>query len=117
MISNKNNPKKSLYTINGSMPIFSTNAKNNLIVRNANIIDTKNPTIKCVILNAISSFCISIRSKTRAPRIVGIPSIKENFVASFMFIPINNAAVIAVPDRDAPGIRAKHWKIPIKRAP
>ena len=56
-------------------------------------------------------------SKTSAPKIVGMPNIKENFDASLRFIPINRAAVIAVPERDAPGIRAKHWKNPINKAP
>ena len=46
-----------------------------------------------------------------------MPSIKENFDESLRFMPINNAAVIAVPERDAPGIRAKHWTIPINKAP
>ena len=33
---------------------------------------------------------------------------KENSDASLRFMPINSAAVIAVPERDAPGIKAKH---------
>ena len=45
-----------------------------------------------------------------------MPNKNENFDASFRFKPINNAAVIAVPDLDAPGKRAKHWTIPINTA-
>ena len=47
---------------------------------------------------------------------VGIPNINANLDASFKFNPISNAAVIAVPDLDAPGMRAKHWNAPINNA-
>ena len=40
--------------------------------------------------------------------IVGIASRNANFEASFIFNPINRAAVMTVPDLDAPGINAKH---------
>ena len=60
--------------------------------------------------------CISIISKTKAPNIVGMLNMKENLDASFKLIPINKAAVIAVPDLEAPGNKAKVWNIPINRA-
>ena len=46
-------------------------------------------------------------SKTKAPNIVGMPNIKENLDASFKLNPNNKAAVIAVPDLEAPGNKAK----------
>ena len=50
---------------------------------------------------------ISISKKTKAPRIVGMLNKKANLEASFKFKPINKAAVIAVPDLEAPGKSAK----------
>jgi hypothetical protein len=50
---------------------------------------------------------ISISKKTKAPRIVGMLNKKANLEVSFKFKPINKAAVIAVPDLEAPGKRAK----------
>ena len=51
-------------------------------------------------------YLISIIKKTNAPSIVGILNKKANLDASFRFKPMNKAAVIAVPDLDAPGNRA-----------
>ena len=51
-------------------------------------------------------------SKTKAPNIVGMPNKKENFDASFKLNPNNKAAVIAVPDLEAPGNKAKDWNTP-----
>ena len=39
-----------------------------------------------------------------------------NFAESFNVNPISIAPVIAVPDLEAPGIRAKHWNIPMIKA-
>jgi hypothetical protein len=50
---------------------------------------------------------ISISKKTNAPKIVGILNKKANLEASFKLKPMNNAAVIAVPDLEAPGKSAK----------
>ena len=55
--------------------------------------------------------------KIIAPRIVGIASINENLDASFRFKPTKRAAVIAVPDLEAPGKRENTWKKPIQSAP
>ena len=44
-------------------------------------------------------------------------NINENLDASFKLKPINKAAVIAIPDLDAPGIKAKHCTTPIIKAP
>ena len=59
---------------------------------------------------------ISISKKTNAPKIVGILNKKANLEASFKFKPMNNAAVIAVPDLEAPGKSAKTWNNPINKA-
>ncbi len=53
---------------------------------------------------------MSFNKKTRAPKIVGIAKRKANLDASFKFKPIKSAAVIAVPDLDAPGNSAKNLK-------
>ena len=45
--------------------------------------------------------------KTKAPKIIGMLNKKANLEASFKFKPINKAAVIAVPDLEAPGKSAK----------
>ena len=70
-----------------------------------------------MILILVSYKTISPIKKTSAPKIVGIANKKANFDESFKFNPINKAAVIAVPDLDAPGNKAKTWNIPIKIAP
>ncbi len=71
------------------------------------IIDIKNPIIKFMKLKASKVDCISIISKTKAPNIVGMLNIKENLDASFKLNPNNKAAVIAVPDLEAPGNKAR----------
>ena len=50
---------------------------------------------------------ISFNKKTKAPKIVGIAQRKANLDASFKFKPIKSAAVMAVPDLEAPGNSAK----------
>ena len=72
------------------------------------VIDVKNPMI---ILNRSKlTFPLfkSKISKVNAPRIVGIASKNANFEASFRLNPIKRPAVIAAPDLEAPGIKAKH---------
>ena len=88
------------------MPIFSTKAKKNLIVKKATNSETKNP------INMLTKskfiWSKSINKKTNAPAIVGMLSKNANFEASFKFNPIKSAPVIAIPDLEAPGIKAKH---------
>ena len=91
---------------NGATPIFSTNNKKYLMVRKAKIEEIIKPKIRCSRLMLRDVEAISIVKKTKAPSIVGMPSRKENFDASFILKPINNPAVIAVPDLDAPGMSA-----------
>jgi hypothetical protein len=74
-------------------------------VRNAKIEDEKNPINRTDKLRVISEVRKSPIRKTIAPKIVGIASINENLDASFKFKPIKRAAVIAVPDLEAPGKR------------
>lgn len=68
----------------------------------------KKPVNVVKMLIFVSKFFISKKLNKIAPAIVGIDSIKENFAASVLLKPKNNAAVIAVPDLDAPDIRLKH---------
>ena len=89
------------------MPIFSTKIRKYLIVRKATMHEVKKPTTKEMILILVSYRTISPIKKTSAPKIVGIANKKANFDESFKFNPISKAAVIAVPDRDAPGNKAK----------
>ena len=93
---------------NGVIPIFSTKFKKIFIVKKARNIEVKNPIARLEKFGDISKVCASIIKKNKAPNIVGIPNINENLEASLRFIPMNKAAVMAVPDRDAPGISAKH---------
>ena len=68
----------------------------------------KKPVNVVKMLIFVSKFFISKKLNKIAPAIVGIDSIKENFAASVLLKPKNNAAVIAVPDLEAPDIRLKH---------
>ena len=77
------------------------------MVKKAKNIETRKPIINERLFRYTSELTTSNNKKTKAPKIVGIPSIKENFDASFKLKPINRAAVIAVPDLDAPGSNAK----------
>ena len=74
----------------------------------ANINVVKKPINVVKMLIFVSKFFISKKLNKIAPAIVGIDSIKENFAASVLLKPKNNAAVIAVPDLEAPDIRLKH---------
>ena len=89
------------------MPKLSTKARKYLIVKKAKIIDVIKPTSNDPTLIICSEDIKSMTKKTNAPNIVGIASMKENFEASLKFRPINSAAVIAVPDLEAPGNKAK----------
>ena len=78
-----------------------------LIEKNAKISDVKKPTPRIRRSYLKSALMISKIKKTIAPSIVGMPSINANLEESFKLSPKNNAAVIAIPDLDAPGIKAK----------
>ena len=110
-------PSKNLYATKGIIPIFSTSLRNNFIVKKAKIIDVKKPMLILSRSKLTLSLFKSIISKVNAPRIVGIASKNANFEASFRLNPIKRPAVIAAPDLEAPGIKAKHWNNPIKPAP
>jgi hypothetical protein len=75
-------------------------------VKKAKAIEVKNPIQIGSKSIDISDDVISFKRKTRAPKIVGIANRKANLDASFKFKPTKRAAVIAVPDLDAPGNRA-----------
>ena len=57
----------------------------------------------------------SMVSSKLAARISGMDSKKENRAEAFRLIPINSAAVIVIPEREVPGIRARAWAKPINR--
>ena len=101
-------PSKNLYATKGIIPIFSTSLRNNFIVKKAKIIDVKKPMI--ILSRSKLTFPLfkSKMSKVNAPRIVGIASKNANFEASFRLNPIKRPAVIAAPDLETPGIKAKH---------
>ena len=46
-----------------------------------------------------------------------MPKEKQTLKNPLSLIPIKRAAVIAVPDLDAPGNKAKTWKAPMNNAP
>ena len=101
-------PSKNLYATKGIIPIFSTSLRNNFIVKKAKIIDVKKPMLILSRSKLAFSLFKSKMSKVNAPRIVGIASKNANFEASFRLNPIKRPAVIAAPDLEAPGIKAKH---------
>ena len=57
-----------------------------------------------------------ISFKRLAPAITGTLKKKENSVAANLPTDRSMAPKIVAPEREVPGIRAKHWKSPIKRA-
>ena len=91
----------------GYIPIFSTKIRKYLIVKKATIDDVTKPTTNIDILIFTWYKAKSAIKKTSAPSIVGIAKRKANFEESFKFIPIKRAAVIAVPDLEAPGNKGK----------
>tara|TARA_B100001121_G_C18250935_1_gene417217 strand:+ start:286 stop:498 length:213 start_codon:yes stop_codon:yes gene_type:complete len=59
---------------------------------------------------------IELKISTNAANdIAGIPSKKENFVASTLFQPSRRAIVIVIPDLETPGIIANDWAKPIRK--
>lgn len=68
--------------------------------------------INCFEANNSLMFCASIATKVHAPKMVGIAIKNENRTASALLKPQKRAAVIHIPERLAPGIKAKHWKRP-----
>lgn len=100
-------PRKTLYATKGIMPIFSTNFRNNFIVKKAKIIDVKKPILMLSKSKLTFSLVKSKKSRINAPIMVGIANKKANLEASFRLNPIRSPAVIAAPDLDAPGIKAK----------
>ena len=91
----------------GITPIFSTNSKKYLMVKKATTEEIEKPTKSCKRSISTPGAIISSKRKTRAPNIVGIPSKNANLDASLRLKPAIKPAVIAVPDLDAPGIKAK----------
>lgn len=87
--------------------MLSIKAKKSLIVKKAKIAEIEKPINKLIKLRTSNEAMLSIIKKTKAPKIVGMLSKNANFDESFKFKPISSAAVIAVPDREAPGINAK----------
>ncbi len=46
---------------------------------------------------------------------VGMARKKENSAAERLSVPISSAPTIVAPDREVPGISARHWNRPILR--
>ena len=105
-IRRRPNPSTNLYKTNGYIPILSIKAKKNLIVKNAKIAEILNPINKLDKLITSNELKLSISKNISAPSIVGMLSKNANFDASLRLRPIRRAAVIAVPDLEAPGIKA-----------
>ncbi|MNF16904.1 hypothetical protein D3C80_2201480 [compost metagenome] len=49
----------------------------------------------------------------KAPSIVGMARKNENSAADRLSVPISNAPAIVAPEREVPGIIARHWNRPI----
>ena len=56
------------------------------------------------------------KSSTVAPAIVGMARKNENSVAASRVTPISKAPTIVAPEREVPGIIARHWNNPILAA-
>ncbi len=54
--------------------------------------------------------------RATAPRIAGIANKNENLIAATMLRPKYKLAVIVIPDRDTPGMIAKHCAQPMNKA-
>ncbi len=48
-----------------------------------------------------------------APKMIGVDNKNENLAAPSLVTPINNPAVIVIPERETPGIIASAWDIPM----
>ena len=96
-----NNPKRRL-----KYGLEIIKAKKNLIVKKAKIAEILNPINKLTKLITSKELKLSISKNINAPSMVGILSKNANLDASFKLRPIRRAAVIAVPDLEAPGIKA-----------
>ena len=46
---------------------------------------------------------------------VGMARKKENSAAERLSVPIRSEPAMVAPERDVPGISARHWKMPIFR--
>ena len=56
-----------------------------------------------------------MNSTIAAKVMAGMPKIKENFAASFLFHPVKSAVEIVTPDLETPGKIANAWEKPINR--
>jgi len=64
--------------------------------------------INCCVVNSVLALGVSSITKAEAPKIVGIAIRNENLVASILLSPKNLATVKHIPERLAPGIKARH---------
>ena len=103
-----NRPSMIRYTPNALKSFFLIYPSKNLIAP----VDTRNDTtiptistINCVDVNARPNFTIFNKL---APNITGIPKKNENSAAALRDIPKNKEPIIVEPDREVPGIKAKH---------
>ena len=87
---------------------FSTKRTKAFTTNNAARKAVIKPSAILVILSAVSTFALRIKSKVAAPSIVGIARKKENSVAALRESPANIPPTIVAPDLDVPGIMATH---------
>ncbi len=53
------------------------------------------------------------RSKAKAPAMVGMARKKENSAAERLSAPSSSEPTMVAPERDVPGISARHWNRPM----
>ena len=76
--------------------------------------DITTPTVKfTVIMDEFEMTCGSLTKV--APKIMGVDNKNENRTAPSLVNPVNNPAVIVIPERETPGIIASVWDTPIHR--
>ena len=86
--------------------MIANNEEKNVVIR---------PIIKGGKPNEENSLKEEINSTIPEKVIAGMPKRKENFTASALFQPDNNAAERVTPDLDTPGKIANAWENPIKK--
>ena len=100
---------------NGKNPILSTSRIKKTIVKYEVIKATINPKKRRLQSTWLESFIKSKVFNRVASAITGIDKRNAYFIDKALERPINKAAVIVIPERDVPGIKARAWKQPTIR--
>lgn len=102
-----------LYKIKNLSPLEVINFIKKSIANNEEKKAVINPTNRGANGN-VENWFIELKNSVKAAKeIAGIPSRKENLVASFLSQPDNRAIEIVTPEREIPGIIAKAWATPM----